>query len=412
MQSKIMLLVLALVLLAPAASAVDILFFWGDGCPYCEMQKPFLEYLTEEYPEVTVHSYEVYRSQENQALYRQTAAEHGARASGVPATFIGERHWIGWTPAYGEQMEAEVQRQLAAQDIDQTEDGLVYLPILGAINPSQVPFLATTVVIAFVDGFNPCSLWLLTFLLGVLVLARSRKKMILVGLTFLTVTAAAYGAFMLGLFSVFALAAHAWWVRWVVGIMAFLFALVNIKDYFWYKKGLSFTISDDHKPRLFERMRNIMHPQNSTPAMMGATAILALAVTLVELPCTAGFPVLWSSIAAGLQLPWTSFALFFAVYLLIYLGVEIMILVAAVISMDRFSFTEKHGRVLKLVGGVLMLVLALSFVFFWEAMNTFEGLLRLIGVAAALIIITLLLHRKILPKMGVRIGSEDLEEKR
>ena len=388
----------------------QILYFWGIGCPFCERLKPQLEQLAADFPEVELRDYEVYYDRANQQLFLETTNKYGIDSHSVPLTFIGERHWIGYREHFPDEMRDEI-KQLLDQDSDTetttTNTGdTISIPLLGEVNIGTMPLLLTTVLIAFVDGFNPCSIWLLTILLGILLHTRSRRKIIIVGLAFLLTTAAGYGAFMLGLLNVFLYVGYVDWIKIVVGLMALTFAVVNIKDYFWFQQGVSFTISEKHKPGIFKRMRNIINKDMSTAGMVGATIIMALGVTLVELPCTAGFPVIWSNIAAQQGVRGIEFALLFVIYLTIYLGVEIVILATAVITLKKSVFEEKHGRILKLVSGVIMLVLAYGIVFAYDALGSLGGVLGLFGAAAVMIALVLILHRIILPRCGISFGSE------
>ena len=394
-----------------AEEQVTVKFFWGTGCPYCEMQKPYMEDLADKYPDIEVESYEVYHDRENQLLFQRTAAEYGTTARAVPMTFIGDKYWTGFNERMIPEMEREIERQLEEIEDDEEQREIISAPFIGEIEITAMPLFLATGLIAFIDGFNPCSLWLLTFLLGILLYTRSRKKIIIIGLTFLLTTAAAYGAFILGVLNIFMYIGYLDTIVILVGIIALIFASVNIKDYFWYKKGISFTISDEHKPGLFKKMRRIMHPETSMTGMIIGTIILALGVTLVELPCTAGLPVVWTSMVAMHSPPFLEFALLFSMYILIYLAVEIVILGTAVVTLKRSSFEEKHGRILKLIGGVIMLALAYGIVFQYEIMQTLTGILKLFGVTALIIIAVLLIHRVILPKLGIVIGTEDLRQK-
>jgi len=388
----------------------EILYFWGIGCPFCERLKPQLEELAAEYPQVQLRDFEVYYDRANQQRFIDTTNKYGIDAHSVPLTFIGERYWIGYREHFPAEMRAELEQLLGlgtdAARVAEPSAETISVPLVGDINIGTMPLLLTTVLIAFVDGFNPCSIWLLTILLGILLHTRSRRKIIIVGLSFLLTTAAGYGAFMLGLLNVFLYVGYVDWIKIVVGLLALTFAVVNIKDYFWFQQGVSFTISDKHKPGIFKRMRNIIHQDMSTASMVGATIIMALGVTLVELPCTAGFPVIWSNIAAQQGVSGIEFALLFVIYLAIYLGVEIAILATAVITLKKSVFEEKHGRILKLISGVIMLVLAYGIVFAYDALSSLGGVLGLFGTAAVMIMLILLIHRIILPRCGISFGSE------
>src|SRR5690606_19557531 len=121
----------------------------------------------------------------------------------------------------------------------------------------------STALIAFVDGFNPCSLWALSVLLALTIHTGSRKKIFLVGIVFLTVTSLIYMLFITGLFTMLTVVSFIGWIQAVVALMALFFAVVNIKDYFWYKQGISFTIADSKKPGIYQRMRRVMDAGDS-----------------------------------------------------------------------------------------------------------------------------------------------------
>jgi cytochrome c biogenesis protein CcdA/glutaredoxin len=290
-----------------------------------------------------------------------------------------------------------------------SESTTLSLPFFGELDGASMSLPALTGLIAFVDGFNPCSLWVLTFLLGIVIYSGSRKKTLLIGFTFLLVTASAYGLFIVGMFGTLRYLAYLSWITFAVAGMALIFALVNIKDYFWFKQGVSFTISDKHKPKFFQRTRNLMHPGRSVPALLVGTVVLALGITLVELPCTAGFPMVWTGIIASQGITPAYFAALLTFYLLVYLSIELVIFGSVVVSMKRSRFEEKHGRILKLMGGMIMLALAVTLVVAPDTMHSLGGTLLVFGGAIGTAVLTLVLHRRVLPRYGIVVGSEELE---
>jgi cytochrome c biogenesis protein CcdA len=290
-----------------------------------------------------------------------------------------------------------------------SESTSLSLPFFGDVDAASMSLPALTGLIAFVDGFNPCSLWVLTFLLGIVIYSGSRKKIVLIGVTFLLVTASAYGLFIVGMFGTLRYLAYLSWITLVVAGMALIFAVVNIKDYFWFKQGVSFTISDKHKPKLFQRTRNLMHPGRSVPALLVGTVVLALGITLVELPCTAGFPMVWTGIITAQGVTPAYFAALLALYLVVYLSIELVIFGSVVVSMKRSRFEEKHGRILKLIGGMIMLALAITLAVAPDTMHSLGGTLAVFGGAIGASVLILWLHRRVLPRFGIVIGSEELE---
>jgi len=238
-------------------------------------------------------------------------------------------------------------------------------------------------MIALVDGFNPCSLWVLTFLLGLVVHSGSRKKTAAVGLTFLTVTSIGYGAFVYGLINVFSYVSHLMWIKVAVATVALVFGAVNVKDFFYWNRGLSFTIPDRFKPKIARELSETVRKDSLAMTLFG-TAVIAAGIVLVELPCTAGFPLIYSNILVerGVQ---TGYALvLLGLYMLIYLLDELAVFLGITYTMEKTRFEEKHGRYLKLLGGMIMIALATTLLIRPEMMETLSGTVYIFGSALIL----------------------------
>ncbi len=403
-----------------AGEPLVIYMFSSDRCPHCKAQEPFLENLADAESAVEFQRFEVSATRDHHGLFRAMARTHGVDAGSVPAVFVGGRAWVGDSPAIRAAISSHVaaclqrdcpdSRLLTDEPVlarrDRPADSTLRLPLLGQVDLAVQPLAVATFVIAFVDGFNPCSLWVLTILLALVVHSRSRRRVLIVGLTFLTVTAALYGVFITGVFTVLHFLAYLQWVYWLVAAFALVFAIVNIKDYFWFKRGISFTIDDKHKPGMFKNMRALLKEGRSLPALIGATALMAAGIALIELPCTAGFPVIWSSLVASHDVGWPYFAWLLLIYLVVYLSIELVIFFIALISLRMDRFEESHGRYLKLIGGLIMLVLALLLVFAPDVMQDVAATLAAFGIALGLAFFIILVHRRLLPAFGIKLGDD------
>lgn len=423
----------------PLQSPINIYFFWGDGCPHCEIAKPFLQGLADQYPQVQFHSYEVWYVAENQEIFMKIAAAYGVEPHAVPTIFIGDRYWEGYNDTIRAQIENAVQVCLesgcpdrgqavltgdpapgsppttppaAAEGAQPSAEEVINIPLIGAVDLTHQSLLVSTLLISFIDGFNPCSIWVLSILLAISLHSGSRKKVLITGLVFITVTALVYALFIAGLFTVFTFISFVGWIQIVVALVALFFALVNIKDYFWYKEGVSFTIDDQKKPGIYQRIRRLMDAGDSFWGLVGGTIILAAGVSLVEFSCTAGFPVLWTNLLAAQQVTAVTFVFLLLVYMLVYQLDELGIFLVAVFTLRSSKLEEKHGRILKLVGGVLMLTLAGVMLINPNLMNNLSDSLLVFGAAFAATILILLVHRTILPGLGIHLGSEMQKKKK
>lgn len=440
---------------------VTIYFFWGDGCPHCAAAKPFLAELKEKYPTVIVRDYEVWKHPEKRRPFFQMAAKFGFEPTAVPTFFIGDRYWVGYAEglsareietyvafcvangcpdpgigiveplpiptvaAVAANVEAAPEDALAKSASDEqratfSEAGMsetgapglpssvITVPLLGTVDLAAHSLLFSTALIAFVDGINPCSLWVLSVLLALTLHTGSRKKVFLIGFIFLTVTSLVYVLFIAGLFTLFTVLDWVPWLQGIVALVALFFALVNVKDYFWYKEGISFTIADEKKPGLYRGMRRVLAAGDSMPALIGATIVMSAGASLVEFSCTAGFPVLWTNLLAAQGVTAGTFLLLLLLYMFIYQLDEIVIFVGAVIGLRSSKLEEKHGRMLKLISGMVMLALALVILIDPGLMSSLSAAMWVFFAAFGAALLILLLHRRVLPAFGIVIGTEAL----
>lgn len=418
--------------LRAAPEPVIIYLFWGATCPYCHAEREFLAELQTQYPDVVIREYEVYHDEGNRVYWAQMLAAHGLEPSGVPTTFIGDRVWIGFADSIAVQIESAViacQRDacpdpgagivpIAIQSLPATQPEsiattqppadaqTITLPLLGEISLAGQSLWVSTLLISAVDGFNPCSLWVISILLALVVHSGSRKKTLTVGLTYLITAALVYGLFITGLFSLFSFVSLVGWIQIGVALLALTFALINIKDYFWYKQGVSLTIADAQKPKIYRALRGIVSSDRSTLGLVGATLAMALGVTLLELPCTAGLPVLWTNLVAAQQVPTVTFALLLILYLLVFMVDELIVFGSVVFTLRVSKFEEKQGRLLKLVGGTVMLAMAMALLIDPEIMNNLGGTLLVFGGALCGAGVIYVLHQHILPHIGIHNGAK------
>ena len=421
------------------ADELNVYIFEGEGCPYCARAVAFFHDLAEKDERIVLHDFEVYHSLENREYYTLMAAEHGFEPMYVPAIFIGEYYWVGFSETIQAEIEAVIQECQNSICVDvgkqvlpasmvnsdglpvETKPGIevdpsgvevvsnvegiqFVLPLFGTINLADRSLLLSTILISFVDGFNPCSIWVLSMLLAITLNTRSRKKVLIIGFVFIFVTALIYALFVGGLFTVFTFIGYIGWIQLVVALIAFIFALVNIKDYFWYKEGLSFTISDKQKPGIYQGIRRIMNAEENLWGLVSATVLLAAGVSLVEFSCTAGFPMIWTNLLAAQDVSGLAFVGFLMVYMLVYQLDEMGIFLAAVFTLRKSKMEEKYGRILKLLGGVLMLSLSVVMLVEPTLMNNIRHSMWVFGFAFGVTGVVLLVHRVLIPRFYHHAG--------
>jgi thiol-disulfide isomerase/thioredoxin len=348
--------------LAAGDDEVELVLFWGDGCPHCAAEKEWLEDVQDEYPGLIITPYEVWYDEANRQKFVEAGERLGFEPSGVPTTIIGDRVWVGFSDQTAEEIETTIEvlgaggAATGATTAGESSSARIDVPLVGEVGLADKSLVVSTLIIGFVDGVNPCSLWVISVLLAIVVRTGSRGRVVAVGSTFLVVTAGMYAVYMAGIYSAMTVMAHLGVIQAVVAGVALLFGAVSVKDYFAFKKGLSFTIKDSAKPGIYKRMRAASGHQNIFAAL-GATVVLAIGVSLLETPCTAGFPVLWTGMLADAGVGGAEAAGLFGLYMTPFLLDELVVFALAILTMRATKMQEKHGQLLKLVAGTTMLAL-------------------------------------------------------
>lgn len=226
-----------------------------------------------------------------------------------------------------------------------------------------LPLPIFTFIIALVDGFNPCNLFILTLLLTLLISAsHSRKRIFAVGYTFIIIVFIIYFLFMAAWLNIFKYIGFIDPLRIGIALLALIAGLINCKELFWFRKGITLMIQEKHKGPLLRKIRGMKEKikTGSLPALIFASVTLAAFSSLIELPCTAGFPIIYSGILAGKFIT-HSFGNY--LYLLFYNLIYVLPL-TVVITIIGYTFhgkqiSKKQMAKIKFIGGAIMILLGI-----------------------------------------------------
>ncbi len=237
---------------------------------------------------------------------------------------------------------------------------------------SSLPFPAFVFILSLADGFNPCAFTVLIILLSLLTYTEEKKSMSLIGFAFVATSGLMYFIFIMIMifFGHWAVDRYGPTIMHVLGIAVLLAGAINVKDYFFFKKGISLSISEKHKLRIIHHARRITNMVKEAEtwyavfAALVATFLLAVFVNLVELGCTAIFPAVYMVSLlqtypgnVTVQIVWT------VMYAVIYIIPLLIILIDFIYTFKSGRLTERQGRILKLISGIFMLVFGIIMVF-------------------------------------------------
>lgn len=346
-------------------------FFYSYKCPHCVEAHPFIDKLKKEYPDIIFKDLEVMKVLENRELFKKMIGKLGIQGGGVPTFIFNGKFVVGFQAGHHDKLIREMidmnmsdhkKENCQSEDCKECKENMIDIPILGKIDAKMVSLPSFTFIIGLLDGINPCAMWVLMFLLTLLVNAKSRKKLIMVGTVFVVSSGFVYFLFMTAWLNIFTFMGVSQYVTIGLGIIALLMGLINIKEFFFFKKGISLMIPEKAKPKLFEKMRKIMNNSSFLISFIG-TVTLAFFVNLIELGCTIGLPAIYTRVLSIQEIS-TSVKYFYMALYNAYYVIPLAVIVALfVFTMGKYRFEEKHAKVLKLISGTLMITLGAILVF-------------------------------------------------
>ncbi len=362
-------------------SEIRLHFFWSKSCPHCREAKPFVKQLSKTYDWLEVKSYEISENKDNANLFTRLTKQLGIERIGVPAFLFCGKSILGYLDeqSTGRLLQNQIldcrnkyfDEPLTSKPSETAEKGTsISVPFFGEMDLSKrsLPFI--TIVIAGMDAFNPCAFFVLLLLLSLLVTAKDRKRMLFIGGVFVFFSGFVYFIFMAAWLNLFLYLGELRGITIVASLIAIGISLINIKDFFFFKKGVSLLIPDNLKHSLYGKVGKVLNSA-SFPTMFLGVVTLAIAANSYELLCTAGFPMVYTRILTMREMTSEVYYLYLILYNVIYVIPLLIIVVLFARSLGARKLTEREGRVLKLVSGIMMLELGLLLLISPESLSHF-----------------------------------------
>ncbi len=345
---------------------INIFFFYGNGCPHCDDEKEFLKELEVHYQDkISIHRYEVWSNESNKNKLFEIKGLFGeTRNSSVPFTVMSTSSYTGFSAAIGRRIERDIKEILnPGTQENPKEDNKENIPFLGEIDAKKTSVTLIAIILGFVDGFNPCAMWVLLFLLNMLLGMKDKKKMLLIGSVFLFTSSVVYFFSMLGITTVLSyLQVNK--VRSVIGVVAIIFGIISIYKYHKAKKLDEGCIVIDEKKRrkVFKKIQKFITEKNMFLALGGVIA-LAISVNIVELACSTVFPATFAEILAINEITGMSKIMYLLIYTLFYMIDDLIVFFIAVFTLSVVTTSSKFSKLSNLIGGSIMFLMGILLIF-------------------------------------------------
>lgn len=377
-----------------AKEKVNLYFFRGEGCPHCAEEERYLKKIKDN-PNVNVIEYEVWYNSENEQFMNKVKEEMGIDKTGVPLTIIGNTYFMGFSHTTDKVISRAIDYYSNNDDyIDQvanirngtfdknslvdnfikTESAgndkyIVNLPILGEVNMKNVSLVTSAVVIGLIDGFNPCAMWVLLFLISFLIGMKNKKRMWSLGLTFLITSALVYMVIMFSWLNIVVRVSTSTFIRYIIGAFAILGGIFNLWSYLkTYKNSGCVVVDDKKRKKIFSKIRKFTSEKSFIFALIGVIA-LAISVNLVELACSAGLPIIFTQLLALNKVDGLLGLFYTFLYTFFFLLDDLIVFFVAMVTMNASGISTKYNKYSHLVGGLIMLIIGLLLIFKYEVLT-------------------------------------------
>lgn len=370
---------------------VNIYLFHSYTCKHCKEEIKLLDELEKEYDNIKVYKYEV-NENGNGELLKNISEIMGSKVTGTPYTIIGNKVFsgydyenskgrfkgaieyyskYGYEDKVGEYISSIPLPSYEVKDTDPDVDEYisnyisykVKLPLIGEVKLKNLTLPLITVVIGLADGFNPCAMWVLLFLISMLIGMKDKKRMWILGSTFLLISALIYLIFMMSWLNLANLLISVVWVRVIIAVVSLVGGIINLRGYIKHRKVSGCDVVDDKKRnRIITRIKKFTTEKNFWLAILGVI-VLAISVNVVELACSAGLPVMFIEILSLNNLTAIEEIIYIVLYMLFFLLDDFVVFVIAMTTLSLTGVSSKYGNLSKLIGGILMLFIGLLLMF-------------------------------------------------
>ena len=369
-----------------AKEKVKLYFFHGAECPHCAEEKSDLLKDLKKDKDVEIIEYEVWHNEENAKLLDDVQKRFGTE-SGVPYNVIGDTTIVGYSEAnknkilraiayckkngcrdtiglIQEGKDFKIDDKFSKYDKKSNDKSTIKVPFIGKIKIKNVSLISAATIIGLVDGFNPCAMWVLLFLITTLIGMKDKKRMIILCSIFLLTSGLFYFLMMFSWLHIVVSMSTSLIIRNIIALFALGAGIYNLYNFYKNLKTDDGCEVVDKKKRkdIFKRIKKFTHEKSLLIAICGII-LLAISVNLVELLCSAGLPVVFSELLAINNISGAKAVLYDLVYVFFFLIDDIIVFAIAIKTTDVVGISSKYNKYSHLIAGIIMLLIGILLLF-------------------------------------------------
>ena len=337
---------------------INIYLFYSKTCKHCHEEEEYLNDLKEKYQDkINIYKYEVTENIQNKKIMQELKNTFDIANNGVPFTVIGENYILGFNETYKEEFITIINKYLS-DNTDNTNKNKTTenynIPIIGKTNS----VILIAIILGFIDGFNPCAMWILLLLINMCISIKDKKKMITVCLTFIITSGLIYFLSMIGLGLIIDLTTITY-IRNVIAVLAIILGIYNLLTFIKERKKTGCHIVKNEKRKsIISKINNILK-HNNILLLIGGAFLLATSVNIIEMACSLGFPTIFLEILTINKIKGLLKILYLLIYIFFYLIDDLIVFIISIKAFSAKGISTKYNKYVHLIGGIIMIILGL-----------------------------------------------------
>lgn len=389
MKKIISILIICFCILIPTVQAedknlVNIYLFHSDTCPHCREEIKLLDELEKEYNNIKIYKFEI-SEEENSLFFSKIANIYNVKTTSVPFTIIGNKTFSGYNSentkknfiaaidyyskyGYDDKIAQLNGYETSTFDIDENAPNIneylkdygnysFTLPIIGQVNTKNLAIPIIAIIMGSIDGFNPCAMWILLFLITMLIGIKDKKRMWILGLSFIITSGLVYFLIMLSWLNVASVITKIDIIRLIIGLVAIVGGLFNLFSGLKKETGCEVT-NDSSRKKIITKIKKFSKEKSLLLALIGVVS-LAISVNFIELACSLGLPVMFDQILIINNVNTIERILYILLYILFFLIDDIIIFLIAATSFKISAISTKYSKISKIIGAIILLTIGI-----------------------------------------------------
>ncbi len=340
----------------------EVHFFYLPGCSHCDEQEIFNEKLEDALSiNITPHDG---TTPEGIALLSQMLAERGVeREPEFPITIFENQVFGGWESeeTTGRAIEEALQQCLSGECPPPTGEeprNTIVLPLIGEIVLADYSLPALAVILGLVDGFNPCAMWVLVYLISLVAILKDRKRIWLIVGSFVLASGILYFLFMTAWLNLFLFIGYVKAVTIVIGLVALGGGILQVREVIETKGAIVCEVTDEEsRKKTMTKVQEIVSSPLTWGILVGIIA-LAFTVNMVEFVCSAAIPAVFTRVLSLAGLTTFQYYGYILLYVLFFMLDDLVIFATAAFAFTS-SLGNRYTKYSRPVGATIMIILGL-----------------------------------------------------